>query len=442
MRKIVMSLITVVMIVMVVACSSEGTNKVGEAPETQNKPPEPVTLTFVSSLISKSQFDKEIAAPIRARFDHITLEFHSISQGDLAKWVAEDRIPDIIHDIDKAHIPVQHLDLLQSDLQNLVNKYQVNLRALDTDLLGRIQAYSSKGELLALPYTRTLYAMFYNQELFDNQLVSYPSDGMTWDQVLELAKKMSYRANGTKYRGLEPFASGLGPAMFFDQFGLHLIDSKSSKADVLNQGWRDMSTLLRSIYQMPGNEPDLTRSLGTTEFARDGTVAMAMGEGFDLLVRSVGAGKKVDLVSYPVLRDVPGMGPGSRAEILVIPSGSEHKDEAFQVIAALISPEIQQAKSLAGRGTVLNDREIMMTYGADLPEAKGKNIQAFFGNRPRTIPDLHRYEPTIYLESIGYFLEIAGFTGLEVDAALTRFEQFVNQSISQLDETLNVKAKE
>src|SRR5690606_32585954 len=114
--------------------------------------------------------------------------------GDLAKWVAEDRIPDIIHDIDKAHIPVQHLDLLQSDLQNLVNKYQVNLRALDTDLLGRIQAYSSKGELLALPYTRTLYAMFYNQELFDNQLVSYPSDGMTWDQVLELAKKMSYRA--------------------------------------------------------------------------------------------------------------------------------------------------------------------------------------------------------------------------------------------------------
>jgi multiple sugar transport system substrate-binding protein len=56
--------------------------------------------------------------------------------------------------------------------------------------------YSPKEKIFALPMTLGYYVMYYNNNIFDKFGVSYPKDGMTWDDVAALAKKVSHLESG------------------------------------------------------------------------------------------------------------------------------------------------------------------------------------------------------------------------------------------------------
>ncbi len=47
------------------------------------------------------------------------------------------------------------------------------------------------GKQVALPYTNSYYALFYNKDIFDAAGVEYPSNDMTWAEFEELAKKVT-----------------------------------------------------------------------------------------------------------------------------------------------------------------------------------------------------------------------------------------------------------
>ncbi|CAK4836566.1 unnamed protein product [Aphanomyces euteiches] len=75
---------------------------------------------------------------------------------------------------------------------------------------------------------------------------------------------------------------------------------------------------------------------------------------------------------------------------MVINSFSEHKDEAFQVLAAYLGKQnqIEIAKNVSS-GIVLEDQEIKEQYGANVPAFKDKNVAAFFKLKPAEPKTIH-----------------------------------------------------
>ncbi|CAH8248157.1 extracellular solute-binding protein [Paenibacillus melissococcoides] len=58
------------------------------------------------------------------------------------------------------------------------------------------------GLLYGMPIEGTQRALYYNKAILDKFGVDYPRDGMTWDEILDLAKQVTAERDGVKYKGL------------------------------------------------------------------------------------------------------------------------------------------------------------------------------------------------------------------------------------------------
>lgn len=57
---------------------------------------------------------------------------------------------------------------------------------------------AGQGKLYGLNSHFTTYALYYNKSLFDEYGVDYPTDGMSWQEILRLAERFSNKHNGNK----------------------------------------------------------------------------------------------------------------------------------------------------------------------------------------------------------------------------------------------------
>jgi multiple sugar transport system substrate-binding protein len=113
----------------------------------------------------------------------------------------------------------------------------------------RIRNLGNKGEIYTLPFSLNFSVLFYNKDLFDKFAVSYPPDSMTWDQAIELGKKMARTDGGTVYSPLyvSDFISFVGP------LGQPLVDPKTEKAQLVADGISKAMGLYKRIIDLPGN---------------------------------------------------------------------------------------------------------------------------------------------------------------------------------------------
>lgn len=86
------------------------------------------------------------------------------------------------------------------------NGFNIDLNRFVPTLLAR--NYGQNGELYALPFQRHLTALFYNKATFDAFGIPYPTDGMAWDEVIQLASRFTDSPNGVKYNGLDLLNGG------------------------------------------------------------------------------------------------------------------------------------------------------------------------------------------------------------------------------------------
>jgi len=88
---------------------------------------------------------------------------------------------------------------------------------------GAVQLFKASGETWALPAGLDPYVMYYNQDLFDQRGVSYPSPDWTWDDFLNLALALrDPDADIWGYGVVEPF---IDPVLFIYQHGGRIFDS-------------------------------------------------------------------------------------------------------------------------------------------------------------------------------------------------------------------------
>ncbi|PYI50300.1 ABC transporter substrate-binding protein [Paenibacillus flagellatus] len=371
MRRTGALLASVVLLSSLLAGCGGGKEQGNAGGEAVVKPKEPFTMKIWGGGVTPQEFDDRFRDVLKKKFPHITVEYIQNGKGTtMPELVAAGDVPDLIR-TDVPTLVSGYLDLqLGFDLTELVKKHQYDLPRFNQVFIDEIVDAGRSKALYGLPVPPYFpQALYYNKDLFDRFGVAYPKDGMTWDEVYDLAQKMTRTEGGVSYRG---FSSNPVNMLRDNPFSLPILDPNEDRlADP--EKWKLLFDNFKRFYEIPNNTIEKTSSAENTAFSK-GNVAMMANQHSVYL--TIPPEVNWDMVSYPVLPGAPKLMPQRGPAYWSISKTSEHKEEAFEMIMAMLSDEVQMEDSRKGIPTTLVKEDIKKELGKGHPVYSTKNMQA------------------------------------------------------------------
>lgn len=387
-----MLLVSFIFAIMVAACGSESNtssestgntpaptdNSAAVTPQPTVKPAEETWDQHAEVTIWNAS-DAHIEA-IAKQFPNYTIKSLKAGQGTQLPDLVAARTPVDIYvgSIAAINNPSHLLAMdMQYDMTDLARKHGVDLTRFEPAMLDAVKNF---GGLYGLPVDNNLMVLFYNKDIFDRLGVPYPEDDMTWDQAIELSKKMTVESGGVQYIG---FNTSIGHYLNVNQYTLPYVDPKTNTAPINNDAYKKMlSTIPLGMMQAPGftpwiennenNIPDPNKS-----FKSEKNVAM-LAFFINGIKNDDMQAMNFDLVALPTMADKPGIGSQSYPTYFAVTSTSKVKDQAMEIIKYITSDEYQMALSKSGLSLpVLKSNAIKEAYGSEAAW-KDKNLQAVF----------------------------------------------------------------
>ncbi|TNJ65787.1 extracellular solute-binding protein [Paenibacillus hemerocallicola] len=358
------------------ACGGGGSQSPssGDGPSTvkdQDKPKEPIELLVYAAGVSAEEFDTRFRSVLKNKFPHITVNYQTNTKGNsLAELVSAGTIPDLIR-TDIPTLKSSYLDLqLGYDLGELIKANKYDMTRFDPSFTQEMVDAGRTGAIYGLPvppYFPTV--LYYNKSLFDKFGVPYPKDGMTWDEVYEIAKKMSRTEGGVVYRG---FSANFNSILRDNPFSLPVLDPSADKlADT--EKWKTIFNNYKRFYDLPNNTIETTMNAENNAFG-NGRIAMQANQHNIYLV--IPPEIDWDIVSQPTMAGAPKRTGQRGPAYWSITRQSKHKEEAFRVIMEMLSDEVQLEDSKKGIPTTLVKKEVRDALGKGHPVYGSKNMKA------------------------------------------------------------------
>lgn len=403
-----------------------------EAPVREREPlsDEPVTLKLysVSAGINTEQdlYDLFIK-PIEEQYPQITIE--QLKDINMATIVSTNEIPDLIVTSNPRLREV--LDYgLGSDLREWVERDGIDLSNIDSSAMAVVEQFGPNGEIYGIPYSMNYGVLLYNKDIFDKLGVDYPTDNMTWTEVVELAKEVTQTVDGVSYIGLDP-----GPIQnMIRSRSLPVVSEDGTQAIVDNDEIRNIFRLQQEIFSIPGIlGPDNQFSYGMDFFMKDQRLAMfpywvaATQSRVPIMDES---GIQWDMVSFPQFEDRPGIGREVDFHMAVVPETAQNKEAAYRVIEAIISEEAQIEMNAGSRLTILQDQELRNQYSSASNSFEGKNLQGIYSVEPAPLPVSTLLDAKVYgalREGIASMIN----DGLDINTAVRTANEKANQIIQE-----------
>jgi multiple sugar transport system substrate-binding protein len=419
------SVLPMIAFVLLAGCSGSGGKNEAEITKPAEVKKDPVTLKlfFHTGTVTDEEFQNIIAIPVKTKFPHITLEVvRSQTNQNIQDLITSGNTPDIIYSTNVGMIDIVNVSI-PADLTEQVKKNNIDLARFDPRLIDAIKAQASKGELYALPFASNFSALFYNKDIFDRFGLPYPKEGMTWEEAIDLSKKIGREENGVMFKGLEP---NLGD-FISSQLSLPFYDPKTDKAAYNTEGWTRFFNLYKSIMDVA----PATTNIG---IARDNflkTRNLAMLPDFGSVIGRVMETAELnwDVTSFPVFKENPGVDMRVDCHVLMIYDKGKHVDESAQVIAHLLSDEVQTTLAKQGKMSSLNKQEIIDQFGADITKLKGKNIKAALKHKPAPVHPRTTYSRIAQAQLIPALKKVVEGT-LDVNSALREADELANKAIA------------
>ncbi|TMV47640.1 extracellular solute-binding protein [Paenibacillus mesophilus] len=387
----------------------------------------PVTLMMLDGNgLSDSDFQVMFVDPIKKKYPHITVK--KTATTNINNLIAAGETPDLITTHNGNFGPYQDLKLMY-DLSELAKLYKLDVSRFDPVVV-QAMAVTGPTALNAVPYALNFSALYYNKDLFDAFGVAYPKDGMTWDEAIELGKRMTRKLGDTQIRGLDPYAV----TRFQRILGNTFYDTKTNKATLNTPEWKSIFELSKLIISIPGNEwtdAELKNSISPdTNFHTKRISAMYGGNNMtSKLEEPTKNGLNWDVAQYPSLPSRPNVYNDIDAHLTFITSTSKHKDEAMKVLVELVSDETQMnLVRKTARKSPLSDKKFEVAFAADLEFAKGKNHAGMFKSKMINSPVRPRYttEASNLLKTAFYDY----YKGKDVNTALREADEKLNQFLA------------
>ncbi len=319
-RTSIFFMIMVCSVIIFAGCTSK--TKTNSA---DNSEPEPITLKV--HFADEENFNNAFIKPAEEKFPHITFEH---VEGDLQELIAGKKAPDILWFWDQGWL--EHASELEMtyDMRDLIEQSGFDISRFNPNHLAEWKELSGD-ELWVLPMSTDRFALMYNKDIFDQFGVEYPKDGMTWEEVVDLAKDVTGERNGIEYQGLYMPKSG-APISWTAG---NLVDPKTDEPLwPNNETVRNYFELYKEAYSIPGNPfiPEHWEESGWPELFAQGKLAMAphwfMHPGEE-------ANVNWDIATYPE----PENGVPAGGWAMGISSTSEHKEEVMKVFDFWYSDE-------------------------------------------------------------------------------------------------------
>ncbi|MCC2685863.1 MAG: family 1 extracellular solute-binding protein [Paenibacillaceae bacterium] len=275
------------------------------------------------------------------------------------------------------------------DLDPLVKKNSFDLNRFEPEAIKAVRSYSPNGELIALPFEYQPFVLYYNKDIFDKFGVPYPKVGSTWDDLIELSRKLTRTEDGIQYKGLNP--GNLNRMQM--QLSNPYVDIKTHKSLVLSTpGWTKMFQTFLNIYSVPGNTP----GNGANEFLQSKNLAMfphlLKGVSTDAWQKAIDQGLRLGVSTFPVFKEAPGIGTGFFGSGLYIPKSSKYPDFAFQVLQYMVSDEMQIRTGKNGLASALRNPAVQNALLEGNPIVKEIGFDISLIDKIKLAPSYQRTE--------------------------------------------------
>ncbi|MFC3767995.1 ABC transporter substrate-binding protein [Paenibacillus sp. GCM10012303] len=368
--------------VMLLAASCSG--KSNEPAATEKKPID--MHMFSASGGGAEWFENTYGKFLREKFPHITFKVYYPTDISIADYVATSKDPlDIVFGAYTTfHTSILNMNL-QNDISDLIKRDKYDLNKLEPTVV-ELQRQLAGGGIYGLPAFIGTSGLYYNKDLFDKFAVPYPKDGMTWDEVYDLAVKLTRQDGGTQYYG---FANDNYSYIQVNQLSLDLIDPKTHKASFNTDEWKRVVQMMTKFMSIPG--VDIAQAT-VANFNTKGTVAMATNYTGCCGFTPGDAVKNWGVVRIPDFPDKRNIGPQVFPNYWFMSSTSKQRDAAFEVIKYVASEEFQISLNSRGLATALKDTKLHEKYGQDLPKYQGRNMSVLFPKPHAKMSNITEYQ--------------------------------------------------
>ncbi|MDQ1913986.1 extracellular solute-binding protein [Paenibacillus sp. GD4] len=359
---------------------------------------EPVTLTFYShyaGILGEADLEALVAKPVKAKFPNISVQL--ISGTTLDKLITAGEVPDVILTSNY----YLH-DLLQqglgSDLNDMVKSHNIDMSQFEPEAINLLKKFGKNGEIYGMPYAMNYGVMAYNKDIFDKFAVPYPKDNMTWNEVIELARKVTREDQGTQYIGLDPG----DPQVLTRAYSLPVVNDKQDKSVLTNDAYKKVFGLFERLYSITGIVgPNNKYTYGIDYFLKDQKLAMFPYWIANLTTRlpqlqEQGKNFNWDVVSFPSFDDKPGYGREIDFHLAMVTPTGKNKKAVYAVLQTLVSEEAQKAMNKGMRLTVLKDQNLKKQFASDTKLYEGKNLEGIFKVKPAPLPEATKFDVKIY----------------------------------------------
>lgn len=455
-------LLLVITFLLVTGCSSpmkEGADGDGIAPEqsdTSSKPTDPgsepadanseyadvaafimkatekpveLSLYENSSGYTQEMFDELYGDHLKKKFPNLSIKLYSPNKESgglgLPDLIAQGVKLDLIKVSGGNFYSFIANNQLEDDVSDLVAKYNFDLNQFHPAVLDQMLILGDGQQLFGIPNAVAATALFYNKDIFEKFGESYPRDRMTWDEIYDLAKKLTRKEDGTEYLGFQENISFL---TITNQLSQSFLDPVTNKATVQNDNWKNFINNFARFHSIEGNEmlPSYNDAMW-----KDGRVAMAVGSSGGSWNFTFNAPFDWDLVELPVLKEFPNSSSGLQVPFHAISIMSQHRDLAFLVSAYIASEEFQREFATLGYvpPIVIDDLESIL--GSAVPQLAGKNIKG-------AVPLDRAARPFL---SNGYQSLVANEVN-NAYRAVARGQKDVNTALRDAEEAANSKINE
>ncbi|TMV52321.1 extracellular solute-binding protein [Paenibacillus mesophilus] len=412
-------------------CGNSGSQENGakQAQANKTESASPVTLTVFQNgaEITDEDFQLMFSEPVKKKYPHISLKIVRPDKSvTLDSLIAAREVPDILLTPNSGILGLKQQDLL-FDLTPLVKKQSLDLARFNPVAIEAVK--SDKGELWGLPYAMQFNALYYNKDIFDKFGKSYPKDGMTWDETIDLGRQLTQKDGGIQYRGLDPASSYV---MSFP-YSLAYVDGKTDKASMDNEKWKQVFELAKTILTIPGNaqpSPEPSAAASGNLFIKERNVAMLASTNLMAQIGSASEAVNWDIAQYPSYKDKPNISGKLDSHNLSISKTTKYQDDAIKVLEVVTSDEVQLlgARKTARMSPLLKE-DMKKQFGAEVSYLKGKNVQALFKSGVSPSPLYSIYESNGKKIGQQKFRDYLA-DKIDLNTALRQADEEINKAIS------------
>jgi multiple sugar transport system substrate-binding protein len=421
------------MAAMLAACGGKAAEENGGTTAPAPTPAEsakPVKLqVLIPGGVNMDWFMDRYGKSIQAKYPHYSFEVIE-STGNIAQTIVTEKrkIDLMIGSFATYRNQFKPFELV-ADMSDLVQKNKFDLNKIEPAYLEMIRNLDG-GKLSGLPLYDLGLLLYYNKDIFDKFGVPYPTDNMTWESLVGVATRLTRNEGGVQYRG---FVTDPSHLVIGNQLSLGFVDAKGEKASLNTDAWKQYIDTMVPLYKMAGYDVTKEMITGTAiknAFFKEKSSAMFVMYNSD--APKPDEGINWDAVSLPELKGAPGIGSQPYPVYISVSSLSENRDDAFNVIAHLLSDEVQtKLSSDFAQISPLKNDQVKAAFGKSVAQWQGKNIAAIKAKKPAS--------PPAYVGEYNNFGQSAAANAMR---SVIVGEKDVNTALRDADEEVNKKIEE